>query len=337
MSYSLSEDAHAVLLPAFDGTTLSDAVLKFLDRGGLSILLGESRAEYLAREMSAERRSAETAETFRQVVSTARQRTDRLIVAVDQELGGICRLHDLAPAFPARDAIASTPAAMIEARAAEVAQVARGLGVNLFLAPVIDVLDGENAWLQGRTWSTDPKVVALQSSAYIRGVQAAGVSATAKHFPGFRSVTGDPAVDPRAECLTALEAVEAGLLPFRSAIAAGVDVVMVGPAIVRAMDPAKAALRSAAVVRRLKEDLGFRGLVLADDLDSQATMRGDSVAEVAIDALNAGCDFLLLADIDNQVLDIARAIETAVESGVVSRQRVVEAAAKVRALADRRC
>lgn len=336
MSPSLTEDAHAVLFPAFDSVTLSDPVRQFLDRGGVSILLGESRAEYVARGMTLARRQAETAETFLQVTHAARERSGLLLAAVDQEPGGICRLHDLAPAFPPRDAIATTSAAAIEARAAEVARAARSLGVNLFLAPVIDVLDGPNPWLQGRTWSDLPETVADLSQAYIRGVQGQGVAATAKHFSGFRSITGDPAIDPAAACLTEAAAIEAGLLPFRRAIAAGVDVVMVGPAIVRAIDPGKAALRSAAVVRRLTQDLGFTGLVMADDLDSQATMRGDSVAEVAIDALNAGCDFLLLADIGPQVPQIAAAIEAAVTSGRVSRDRLALSAAKVRALAQRR-
>ena len=336
MPHSLTEDAHAVLFPAFDGVTLSDPVRRYLDRGGVSILVGESRAEYVAREMTAARKAAETPETFRRLVRDAEGHTDLLLTAIDQELGGICRLHGLAPAFPPRAEIATTSAAQIEAQAAEVARVAADLGINLFLAPILDALDGPNAWLEGRTWSADPEVIGRLSAAYIRGVQGAGVAATAKHFPGFRSVTADPAIDATAVSLTELSAVEAGLAPFRAAIAADVDVIMVGPAIVRAMDPAKAALRSTEVVRRLTQGLGFRGVVMADDLDSQATMRGDSVAEVAIDALNAGCDFLLLADIGTQVTEIAGVIEAAARSGQISAEALARSAAKVRALAARR-
>jgi beta-N-acetylhexosaminidase len=336
MSYSLTEDAHAVLFPAFDGVTLSDAVRRCLDRGGVSILVGEQRAEYVAREMSAARKAAETAETFRHLVRDAKGHSDLLLTAIDQELGGICRLHDLAPAFPPRAEIASTSAAEIEARSAAVAGVALGLGVNLFLAPILDALDGPNAWLKGRVWSDDPEVIGRLSAAYVRGAQGAGVAATAKHFPGFRSVTADPAVDPSAECLTGLAALEAGLAPFRAVIAADVDVVMVGPAIVRALDRTTAALRSAHVVRRLTQGLGFRGVVMADDLDSQAVMRGDSVAQVAIDALAAGCDFLLLADTGSQLADVAQAIEAAVGSGKLSADGLARSAQKVRDLAARR-
>lgn len=333
MPDSLLADAHAVLFPAFDGMTLSDATRRFLDQGGVSILLGESRAEYVARKMTDARRAAETEETFRKVIGAARQRSGLLLAAVDQEMGGICRLHDLVPQFPRRDRLAEVAPALIEERARRVAEAAARLGVNLFLAPVVDVLDGTNAWLEGRIWSEDPETVALLSAAYVRGVQAGRVAATAKHFPGFRSTTGDPAIEAAAECLTGAEALEAGLLPFRQAIAAGVEVVMVGPAIVRAIDPARAALRSAAVVGKLTGDLGFKGLVMADDLDSQATMRGDSVATVAIEALNAGCDFLLLADIGTQVTDIAGAIATAAQTGQVAAEALARSAAKVRALA----
>lgn len=335
MSHSLSEDARAVLFPAFDGLTLSDPVRRFLDQGGVSILLGESRAEYVAREMSATRRATETSAMFRAVTDAARQRSGRLLAAVDQELGGICRLHDLVPQFPSRDHMARARPSEIGLLARHVAQQAAGLGVNLFLAPILDVLDGPNPWLEGRTWSGVADQVASLSAAYIRGVQAGGVAATAKHFPGFRSVTGDPATDPRAECLTSREGLDPGLLPFRAAIAAGVEVVMVGPAIVRAIDPQRAALRSAPVVGMLTQDLGFAGVVMADDLDSQATMRGDSVAQVALEALNAGCDFLLLADQGSQIDGVARAIEAAAASGRISAEGLARSAAKVRSLADR--
>ena len=71
MSNSLTEDAHAVLFPAFDGVTLSDPVRRYLDRGGVSILIGESRAEYVAREMSVERKATESPETFQRLVRDA--------------------------------------------------------------------------------------------------------------------------------------------------------------------------------------------------------------------------------------------------------------------------
>jgi len=157
---------------------------------------------------------------------------------------------------------------------------------------------------------------------------------TTAPFPGFRSATGDPAIDASAECLTPLHEIEVVLLPFHAAISEGFEVVMVGPAIVRAIDPDKAALRSGKVVGMLKERMGFNGLVRADDLDAQATMRGDDLESVAIDALNAGCDFLLLADQGTHVPDLAKAIVAAVENGKICRDALALSASKVRSLAQ---
>lgn len=336
MPYTLTEDANAVLFPAFDSVTLSDSVLHFLERGGVSILLGESRSEYVAREMSQSRVAEERIETIQGVTSQARKHSDLLLVAVDQELGGICRLHGLVPAFPLKCDIANSTPSEIEATAREVAKVATKMGINLFLAPILDVLDGTNQWLEGRVWSNDPYTVSTLTSAYIRGVQEEGIAATAKHFPGFRSITADPAIDSTAITLTSLSAIEEGLLPFQAAIESNVDVVMVGPAIVKAMDPERAALRSPIVINYLKHKMGFSGVIMADDLDSQATMRGDSVTDVAIDALNAGCDFLLLADTGTQLEEVANAIEVAARSGKISAEKLAISAEKVRSLARKR-
>ncbi|BCH08391.1 beta-hexosaminidase [Mesorhizobium sp. 131-3-5] len=332
MTFTITEDARAVLLPAFDGTLLSDATKRFLDGGGISLLLGESRDEYLARRMSDSRRNSETAETLQRVTDAARARSGMLLAAVDQEMGGTCRLHDLVPQFPALRDLPFASEEEIAEISKLIATGASSMGINVFLSPVVDVLTGPNKWLEGRTWSNNAELVATLSAAYIRGVQSGRVAATAKHFPGYSTTTGDPAVDENAINPLALSDVEAGLAPFRAAIAAGVEMIMVGPAIVMAYDHAKAALRSQTVVQVLKKTLGFDGIVMADDLDSMATMRGDSVAAVAIDALNAGCDFLLLADTGTQLDEIADAIETAARSETISAEALAKSATKVRRL-----
>jgi len=184
MKKSRTKAANAVILPAFDTTTLSDSVRRFLENGGCSILLGESRKEYLSRKVADGRRSTETADTFLRVTKEAENLAGVLLVAVDQEIGGICRMHDLTPHFPDVEELTGYDADSFEKISASVATAAKDLGVNCFLAPILDVVTGQNPWLYGRTWSTDPNEIARISSAYIRGVQTAGVAATAKHFPG---------------------------------------------------------------------------------------------------------------------------------------------------------
>lgn len=332
MTYTLMEDVTAIILPAFDGIELSDECKRFLDQGGVSILLGENRQEYVARTMTQSRRDTETPATFHKVITDAKSHSDNLIVAVDQEINGICRLHDLAPQFPAAADLSSMAANEFEEIAHQVGLVAAGFGVNCFLAPVVDILSGVNPWLNGRIFSTDPQIVGRISSAFIRGVQKAGIAATAKHFPGFHNIALDPAIEVDAMVIEPKETYENGFIPFRQVIAANVEMMMVGPAITKAFDADKPALRSKTVVNILKDDLAFKGIVMADGLDAKATMRNDALEQVAIDSVNAGCDFLLLGDEDSQLFDITTALVDAANHGVISREALAVSAAKVRAL-----
>ena len=333
MSNTLKENAHAVLLPAFGTTRLSDAVKRFLSNGGCSILPGETREEYVAREMSPQRRQQESDETLLALTKEAAALTDNLLVAVDQEMAGICRLHNLVPPFPPREQLKSLSSDEVENLSASIAVAARQLGVNCFLSPILDIVTGKNPWLHGRTWSTDPHNVARISSAFIRGIQAKGVAAAAKHFPGYANIALDPATAPEARMQEPLETFETSFIPFQDSVRSGVEMIMTGPAIVEAFDAERPASISPAVIRVLRERLGFKGVVLSDDLDSQATLRGRPITQVAVDALNAGSDLLLIADIDDHTDQIVSGILNAVQRGSLAENRLAEAAAKVRALA----
>ncbi len=335
MKKSRTKDAHAVILPAFDTTTLSDSVKRFLENGGCSILLGESRKEYVARKVSDGRKSTETADTFLRVTKEAANLAGVLLVAVDQEIGGICRMHDLIPQFPAVEELANYDADSFEKISVSIATAAKDLGVNCFIGPILDVVTGQNPWLSGRTWSTDPDEIALISSAYIRGVQAAGVAATAKHFPGFHNIALDPAIEPGAIVTEKADSFKPGFMPFADAIGNGVELIMVGPSIVEAFDNEKPASISPKIIGMLRSEFGFKGVVMCDDLDSRATMRDCSIEEVAINALNAGSDYLLLAAIDDQLKRVVDAICNAVEQGILAEKRLNDAGTKVRTLAKK--
>ena len=274
MIHTLLENSHAVLLPAFAGTTLSEQVKRFLDSGGCSILAGETRDEYVARRMSSERMRNESAATISALAGEASRIGGDVLVAVDQEIGGICRLHKLVPPFPDRAEIADMDTDAFVALSETMARAAKSMGVNCFLGPIMDVVTGRNPWLEGRTWSSDPVTIARIGGAYIRGLQAHGVAATAKHFPGYPHLELDPAVDELASMDVPLPEVEKGLLPFAVAVESDVAMIMTGPAMVEAYDQHLPASYSPHVVNVLREELGFQGVVLSDDLDSRATLRG---------------------------------------------------------------
>jgi len=329
----LQRAARSVLMPAIAGLTLDDPVRRHLHAGGVSVLLGETRDEYQARRMSFERRRTETHVQFSTMARDARLcAAAPVLIAVDQELGGIQRLHGLVPGMPTPAALTHMSAVDIEARSYEMAGSARAMGINLFLAPIVDVVTGVNPWLHNRTLGADPAEVARIACAFIRGVQRAGITATAKHFPGHHALAQDPAVE-RAVVPDNAAALHDGLDVFRQVIAAGVGAIMPGPAVFPALDPHQSASTSAAVIGLLREGLGFEGLIVSDDLDAVSILAGNSIAQAAIAALNAGAH-LLLVSAEAGLDDLADAIEQAVAQGQLDARCLLAAAYKVRSTAQ---
>lgn len=331
----LLQYANTVLLPAFADTTLSNEVKSFLQNGGCSILIGESRDEYVKREMSDERKSNETESSLKSFIEEAKSYQENLIVAIDQEICGIQRLHKLVPDFPSLNELKKIPPKEFNVICKEIATKAKSIGINCFLAPMLDVVTGENPWLKNRTWSTDPNEIAKLTSQFIDGIQKANVIGTAKHFPGFSHIKLDPAIEEEAIMDTSLDSIEINYLPFESAIKNKVEMIMVGPAIVTALDDQNPANLSPSVISVLRNDLKFEGIILSDDLDAKATMKSLTIEQVAIKALQAGCDFLLLADVKNQISSVSNAIYEAAMNGQIDENKLRESANRVRQLAEK--
>lgn len=328
---TIIEDAHAVLLPAIAGLKLTDALKQFLDRGGRSILLGETRSEYVARRMAPERIQAESRDQFMELAEQVRHRAGPALIAVDQEPAGVQRLHSLVPPLADLAELQQMPDEAIETSSRQTAAAARGMGVTMFLAPILDVITGRNPWLAGRTLGANHREVARIAAAAVRGFQAGGVIAVAKHFPGHPDIDGDPAIAEATVPLSIIQ-LEPGLAIFRSVIAAGVGAAMLGPALVPAVDPKEPSSTSRTTAQMLREGFGFRGLVVSDDLDAKATLRGRPLADTAIASLNAGADLLLIAAGDHLEV-LCGAIGQAVADGRLDRERLSAAGDRVRAAA----
>ncbi|WP_246752805.1 glycoside hydrolase family 3 N-terminal domain-containing protein [Sinorhizobium sp. BG8] len=154
------------------------------------------------------------------------------------------------------------------------------------------------------------------------------MSAVTKHFPGFNHLDADPAlVDVSLH--TPLDRILKNALPFTAAIEAGTKAIMTGPAPVVALDAENAASTSPAVIGLLRERFGFGGLIVSDDLDAPATIRGKSLLQTATAALNAGADLLLVGG--GPHLDaLCEGVAAAVRAGDLSAERLSEAASRVR-------
>lgn len=159
-------------------------------------------------------------------------------------------------------------------------------------------------------------------------MQRAGISAVTKHFPGFNNLDADPALVD-VSLYTERDHILRNALPFTAAIEAGTKAIMTGPAPIAAFDGNNAASTSASVMALLREKFGFWGLIVSDDLDAPATMRGRSLLDTAAAAINAGADLLLVAG-GSHLNTLYDGIVAAAQSGNISAERLSDAACRVR-------
>jgi beta-N-acetylhexosaminidase len=210
-----------------------------------------------------------------------------LLVGVDQEGGTVRRLPWAAPALAAAQMATTTTA---RSQAAAAARVLRSAGIGIDFAPVADVAV-PGSFLGTRTFGRDPGIVAPLASAFVSGLQSAGIAATAKHFPGLGSAI--VSTDDRPVTIGRSAAfLHSRLEPFRWAIAAGAKLVMVSSASYPALDPtgAPAMFSRPIVTGLLRDELAFDGVVVTDALDAPAAAR---TPHAAARAIAAGVDLLL--------------------------------------------
>ncbi len=255
-----------------------------------------------------------------------------LIVAADFERGVAMRLNGTT-VFPHAMAFGATgKMENAEAFGRITALEARAVGVHWNFFPDADVNSNPaNPIINTRSFGEDPKQVGDFVAAYIRGAHEGGMLTTAKHFPGH----GDTAADSHLGLAhvtgdrARLDAVE--LQPFRRAIAAGVDAVMVAHVTVPALDPEpnRVATTSKAIVTGLlKEDMGFRGIVVTDALDMAGLTRlyAKDIGRAAVESFKAGNDMLIIpANLDASY----RSVLQAVQSGEISRSRLDQSVRKI--------
>jgi beta-N-acetylhexosaminidase len=279
----------------------------------------------------------ESAEQVAELSAALKRAAGRpLLVTIDQEGGRVARLR--APQgfteLPPMRAIGETgDAALARAAGALLGRELRAVGIDQDYAPVVDVdTNPANPVFGDRSFSRDPEVVGRLGAALAQGLQAEGVAACAKHFPGHGDTSQDSHKDlPRLpHDLARLRRVE--LPPFRALARAGVAAVMTAHVVFDALDPRRPATLSPEVMRLLREEAGFQGCAVSDDLEMKAVAEHFPLEEAAPGAVAAGVDALLVchqAAVQHRAIDLVRA---AVEDGRIPRARLAEARARVAGL-----
>ena len=263
--------------------------------------------------------------------------THPLLVMLDEEGGAVSNVKaDFAPPWPREMALGGVDNVRELERRNGAGLAAAGVGLNL--APVADVrTNPRDAIIQDRSFGSSPSVVAPSVAAAVQGLHEGGVGATVKHFPGLGGAAGDPHVaiptDPESEAQW-----RAVQLPgFQAGINAGADAVMVTamytPGLGSGSTPA---VFSSSIVGRLRNELGFAGVIVTDSLSMWGIGQKWSLPEAAVMALAAGNDMLLLgAPYPSDEADAVAAVRAAVLSGRLDRTRLHQSAMRVNALRNR--
>lgn len=313
---TVAEDARAVVLAGLPGTALDSGTEAFLADGGRAIIV-------FRKNLSSQAQVAELTSAMACAAEAP------VLIAVDQEPGRVERLASIGISSPpvdsARDEFIADTLTMGEAMAA--------IGINMDLAPVVDVARGSNPVLVGRNFGPDPDVVAARGVDFQQALGSLGIITTAKHFPGHGLSTVDPhhQVTPIDVDLATLEAVD--FPPFQSAIDSGIGAVMVGHPIYEALDPDNPASLSPAVLELLRTRFGFEGVAITDAFSMAGVREGRTLGQVTVEALVAGED-LLIVDNPGEVEPVVAVIEASVADGTLSRERLAQAAGRVRRLAE---
>ncbi len=330
----LSHHVGQLLVGGFDGLTVDDAFADLVRSGrvGGAILFARNLGKV-------ERADGGTAWDAEQTASLLRDLAElpaphALSFSVDQEGGRVQRLRDPFPELPPMREVGNNNRKTLALGAgALLAEMLSVVGFHQDYAPVLDVdSNPDNPIIGDRAFSSDPSAVARLGCAFIEGLQSGGIAACGKHFPGH----GDTNVDshlalPRLDHDHArLRAVE--LVPFRAAARVDVAAIMTAHILFPALDPDHpATLSERVLVPLLREEIGYRGVIVSDDLEMKAIADHYGVEDAAVRAIRAGCDQLLICSKPDWIARAHEALVKAVEGGTLEASRVEEAAGRVAA------
>jgi beta-N-acetylhexosaminidase len=326
MSNALYRDCARLFMVGFPGPRIDDDFAALMDDGLFGAILFKRNVGT----------AQETAALCRDIKSRAGR---PFILSVDQEGGRVARLRG-APftTLPSmRELGQRQDLALVERVGRLLAHELRAVGFDWDFAPVLDVdTNPTNPVIGDRSFSRDPDEVARLGVALARGLEAGGVASCGKHFPGHGDTTTDSHLTlPRLpHDLERLRRVE--LVPFRAFAQAGLASLMTAHVLFDALDPkVPATMSPRALNGLLREELGFDGVLVSDDLEMKAIADHYSVEEAAVEGTRAGVDLFLVchqADVQRRAIE---ALVRAVESGRVPRSRIDEAHRRLARLESR--
>jgi len=261
-----------------------------------------------------------------------------LLISIDQEGGRVSRLPKGFTIFPPCEVLGRCNSGELAyAAAATIAKELKAVGINMNMAPVLDVNSNpDNPVIGDRAFGSTPDVVGELALVTAAGLQDNKVVACGKHFPGHGDTNADshkelPVVEASRERLEAVE-----FPPFRRAIEAGIPTLMTAHVLYKALDDRLPGTLSPAVITNLlREELRYDGVVLTDDLEMHAIVDHYGPGDAAVRAFQAGCDVLLICKDRDREIAAFEAMEQAVSSGAIDVGRLDQSVARLQRLKQR--
>lgn len=250
-----------------------------------------------------------------------------MFVSVDYEGGEIAGAPWVSPEPAAAEVGATGDPPQARATSERIGTQLLDAGVNTDFAPVVDT--GFGAAIGSRAYGEDPALVSRMGVASSKGFEDAGVVYSAKHFPNHGPARTDsheslPVIDHDLQTVKSYD-----LPPFEAAIDAGVPMVMVGHLVYPAIDPENPASLSPKAYSMLRDDLGFRGVAVTDDLAMDGANGGGPPADAAVKAVEAGADLMIISSPPEEQAAAYDAVLAAVESGEIPEERVRQSVERI--------
>ncbi|HEV2660461.1 MAG TPA: beta-N-acetylhexosaminidase [Ktedonobacteraceae bacterium] len=327
---TLEEQIGQLLMVGFSGHSVPQEIIELIERYHVGNIILFSRNIHEAEQVFA---------LTSQLQDYARKAGQRfpLLIAIDQENGIVQRMGEVATLFPGNMALGAIGSQEIARAVAQATgEELRALGINMNLAPVVDVNNNPaNPVIGVRSFGEDARQVGQLGGAMVQGYKEAGIVSCLKHFPGH----GDTAVDSHLALPTIpypperLQQLE--LVPFRMGIAAGAECIMSAHIAFPALSGSTelpATLAPAIITGLLREQLGFEGVVMSDCLEMHAVLDAYGTGRGAVLALQAGIDLVLVSHHFERQRESIAAICTAVHQGELDPARIRISAGRIQAL-----
>ncbi len=320
---TIEEKIGQMVIVGMEGTALDDRA---------KTLIGE----YYVGGVILFRRNIDNAEQLLQLTNDLKRENAvnavPMLLSIDEEGGRISRLPRELLELPSNQVIGSYCSAEFSYEIGRVlAEELSAFGINMNFAPVLDIQSNPNNSVIGdRSFGSDAQIVSLLGTQTMNGIQDGGIISVVKHFPGH----GDTAVDshlglPSLEHdMDRLQSVE--LMPFKKAIECGADAVMAGHILFHTIDAVNPASLSRTIITDiLRKDLGYDGVVITDDMTMGAIVQHYELTEAAVEAVNAGCDIVLVCHGYQNEAAVLEALKAAVHNGTISQERIDESVYRI--------